>query len=159
MRAGIIQGHHALRAPLVDHRADALVNDIQRLIPGNLPKMPLAARAGAHQRVADATRPMHEITRVMRDFFAYHASRILQRTGSAHLHDPVILDRDGQTTGIGAVERANAGVFGNGHVDLPGFSLVSDVPALSACEFLTILWDHNPGQSGIAEKAQVWREQ
>ena len=111
MGAGVVQGHHALRTPAVDHGAHALVDDIQRLVPGDLAELSFPARPGSHERLPDAPGPVDEITRVVSDLFAYHASRVTKRAGPPYLHDTVVLDGDGQAAGVGAVERANAGVL------------------------------------------------
>ena len=120
VRAGIVERHHRLRAVALDHRGDARVHDVERLLPADARERAGAARAGALERMQQAVCAVDEIVGVMRHLGADDALGIGQGVGAAHFDDAAVVDRHGQAAGVRAVEGADAGALHEGHGRLRG---------------------------------------
>ena len=115
VRAGVVERRDRLRAPAVDHRADARVDFVQRRVPGDALERAGAFRAGAAQRMQHALRAVHEGGHVLRHLVADDASGERRGFGAADLDDALVLDRDAEAAGVGTIEGADAGAFDDSH--------------------------------------------
>src|SRR3954453_12175063 len=119
MRARVVERRNRLGSPAIDDLADPVVDLVERRMPRDLLKLSRALCPDTAQRVQQALRPVHKGRHIACDFGTDDPGGVRHRVGAAHFRDAALVDRDGQTAGIGAVEGANAGVFFERHRRAP----------------------------------------
>jgi hypothetical protein len=115
VRAGIIQRHHRFWPVRVDDFTHPRVDDVECLLPRDPLEAVRAARAHTFQGCRQSFRPMNEVGRVVRHFFADDAAGERQRIRAPHLGDASTVDRYGQAAGVRAIEGANCGLLERCH--------------------------------------------
>src|SRR5262252_6842908 len=115
MGTSVIEGHHGLRTPPVDHSGYPPADDIEPLRPADPLEPPGPTRAGAFQRKKETPRAVHELTGVVRHLVADDPFRIRQRSRTLHFRDAALVDRHRQAAGVGTIEGADSGTLQHRH--------------------------------------------
>src|SRR5262249_47298624 len=93
---------------------ETVIDDIERLIPGNALEIPLTLRTSAFKRIEQTIGPVHKLW-IMADLAADGAVRQRIDIGTSHLHDLVTFHGNCQATGIRTIQGADA-VLNLGHM-------------------------------------------
>src|SRR2546427_305788 len=110
-RARVVERQDRLGAVRGDDRAEPRVDRVERLPPRDTLEAPLASGAHAPERRAEASGPVDERRVRLRHLRAEHATGVRVGVRAADLDDPVLLDRDREAAGVGAIERADTRSF------------------------------------------------
>ena len=122
VRPGVVERQDRLRPVSGDHGRKSVMDDVERLGPRDPLEAPFALGADASERRLEAALAVDEAWVRLRNLGAEDAGRVGVRTRAADRDDALVLDRDGQAAGVGAIERTHAGTL--------GFHSVSPVGAL-----------------------------
>ena len=109
---GIVERQDRLRAMGRDHRGEARVDDVERLLPRDALEPSVALDPGAAQGRQQTAFPVGDRGEVPRHLGADHSRGVGIGPRPPHLDDPVILDRDRQAAGVRTIQRAHARVLG-----------------------------------------------
>ena len=136
VRAGVVQRQHRLRAMPRDCARDALMDQVQCLVPGDRRERVATAPTHALQRLGKPPRAVHELGIGTRHLVADHAGRVRIGFRTAHTEDTDPIGLDYKAARIRAIQRADAGPcldgIGDGHHDpLPCWTAVP--PAVVHC--------------------------
>src|SRR5262249_822017 len=110
--AGVVQRQDRLRAMRGHDGREALVDDVERLRPRDPLEASLAPGAHPAQRRLETPLAVHEARIRLRHLGAAHAGGVGIRSRAPDRDDPLVLHRDGEATGVGAIEGADARVLG-----------------------------------------------
>ncbi len=114
VRPRVVERQHRLRAVRGDHARHALVDEVERLVPGHRREAPLALGADAAQRRLQAPGPVYPLGVRAGDLGADHPGGVGIGARAADLHDLRVLDGHGEAAGVRAIERADARVVAHG---------------------------------------------
>src|SRR4051812_35146749 len=109
MRARVIERRNRLGSPAINDLADPVVDLVERCLPRDLLELSRALHPDPAQWVQQALRPVHKGRHIACDFGTDDPGGERHRVGAAHFRDAAVVDRDGQTAGVGTVEGANLG--------------------------------------------------
>ena len=108
VRPRVVQREHRLRTVRGDHRGDARVDDVERLVPGDRLKAALALGPCPPERGEDPVIAVGEGREVTRYLGADHPRGERIGARAAHLEDRLVLDGHGEAAGIGAIKGTDA---------------------------------------------------
>jgi hypothetical protein len=136
VRTRVIQRRDRFAAVTGDNGRDALMDVIERFIPGDALEGTGALWPGPPQRMHEAAGAMNEVGRVVRHLVADGAGGERQNVGASHLGDTPCLDRHFQAAGIGTVQRADAGVLLQSHRTSSPSRLMTRVAHRVSCKWI-----------------------
>src|SRR5437879_3217568 len=111
MRSGVIERQHGLGAVALDYASDAIMNDVQRLIPGGALEVTFPFRADTLEGISQAIGAMHKLGITVGHLGAEGAVGNGIDLRSAHGEHLITGHGHGETAGIRAVERTDAGLL------------------------------------------------